>query len=431
MHSIRHFLELQADRVEATLAAHRCPARITGGTVGPRLIRFHLDPAPHTRFAALHSLADDIALALRTPSVTIHRGQEGVILEFAHPDPQPVTLLALLQTIKPLPSGTALLGVQANGVPLLAQFASPEVAHILVAGTTGCGKSVLLRTLAASLILTQRPAAVSLVAIDPKGRTFPPGFACPHLLRPVVTAPAEADELLRSLALLMKVRDERRESQPLIVVLIDELADLVMSDAGVESTLLRLTQRGREAGIHLVAATQRPSAAILSGLVRANFPLRLVGRVVSPEDARIAAGQGGVPAHQLVGRGDFLAVTSRNVVRFQAAQVTLAELQAAVGSEKGAPAAFTLPPAPVELPDVPPADDLAELTEQLRPWWAEHGGEWGSKTQALRYLFGDAAPTGGSYWRLTEAVIARLENSTTTTALLPSSGTFHSRTERP
>jgi S-DNA-T family DNA segregation ATPase FtsK/SpoIIIE len=169
------------------------------------------------------------------------------------------------------------------------------VAHILVAGTTGCGKSVLLRTLAASLILTQRPGAVSLLAIDPKGRTFPAGFACPHLLRPVITASAEASELLRSLVLLMKARDERRESQPLIVVLIDELADLVMSDAGVESALLRLTQRGREAGIHLVAATQRPSAAILSGLVRANFPLRLVGRVVSPEDAQIAAGQGGVP----------------------------------------------------------------------------------------------------------------------------------------
>jgi hypothetical protein len=92
----------------------------------PPAHRFHLDPAPHTRFAALHSLADDIALALRTPSVTIHRGQEGVILEFAHPDPQPVMLLPLLHTIGTLPSGAALLGIQANGVPLLRSSPVPK-----------------------------------------------------------------------------------------------------------------------------------------------------------------------------------------------------------------------------------------------------------------------------------------------------------------
>lgn len=335
--SLRPYLEYQADRVEAVLAAHRAPVRVTGGTVGPRLIRFFLNPAPHIRFSAIKSLADDLALAMRVPSLTIERSKEGIVLEFSNPNPTPVSLLTLLDEVRPLPISTVLLGLTDAGAPLLARLSAPEVAHILVAGTTGSGKSVLLRTMAASLALSHRPDVLSMVCIDPKARTFSVLDGLPHLPRPPIADLAEAVEALDSLVRMMEIRDRRGErpdvgvgsSAPRIVVFIDELADLIMlGEKSVTESLTRLVQRGREAGIHLVAATQHPSSAILSSLMRANFPLRLVGKVVSADDARVASGRAGTNAHLLNGRGDFLAVSGGDPpIRFQVACADETELR--------------------------------------------------------------------------------------------------------
>ena len=336
---IRPYLEYQADRVEAVLAAHRAPGRITGGTVGPRIIRFFLNPAPHTRFSSIRRLADDLALAMRVPNLAVDRDENGVVLAFANPDPNPVDLLPLLDDARPVPTATAVLGLTDDGVPLLARLSAPDVAHVLVAGTTGSGKSVLLRTMACSLVLTHRPYALRILAIDPKGRTFRALEAVPHFTRPLISDPAEALEALHSLLRTMEIRDQRGElpgvtqgGVPRIVVFIDELADLMMAGGkAVTEALTRLAQRGREAGIHLVAATQHPSAAILGSVMRANFPLRLVGRVVSAQDARVAAGRGGTDAHLLHGRGDFLAVSGgAHPIRFQVANVEEDEIREAV-----------------------------------------------------------------------------------------------------
>jgi S-DNA-T family DNA segregation ATPase FtsK/SpoIIIE len=322
--SIRPYLEYQADRVEAVLAAHRAPGRITGGTVGPRLIRFILNPAPHIRFAKIRTLADDLALAMRVPTLQVQRGTEGVVLEFPNPNPRPVKLLSMLPEVLPLPSSTALLGLTDAGLPLLARLSAPEVAHVLVCGTTGSGKSVLLRTIAASLVLTHECAALQLMCIDPKARTFKPFADVPHLTRPPVTHMSEAVEALHSLLRIMEIRDRRGENTPRLVLFIDELADLILQGGdSVSEALTRLAQRGREAGIHLVAATQRPSSDILSGLIRANFPLRLVGKVASSHDAVVAAGRGGSGAHLLNGRGDFLAMSGGDEpIRFQVAYIS-------------------------------------------------------------------------------------------------------------
>ncbi len=328
---LRHYLEAQADRVEMVLSAHRAPGHVTGGTVGPRLIRFFLNPAPHIRFSAIRRLADDLALALKVPNLRIDRGAEGVVLEFDNPDPKPVELLRLLPDVvldengdeDPLPVSTALLGLTDGGLPLLARLSSPDVAHILVAGTTGSGKSVLLRTIALSLVLTHNPKDLQLICLDPKGRTFRALDGVPHLLRPPVLDLPDVLEVLNSLLKAMEVRDRHGERSPQVVVMIDELADLILQGGDEVTTVVtRLVQRGRESGIHVVAATQRPSSAILSGLMRANFPLRLVGRVVSTSDARVAAGRGGTDAHLLSGRGDFLAVGGgARPIRFQVAYV--------------------------------------------------------------------------------------------------------------
>lgn len=403
---MRTYLEQQADRTEALLAAHNAPARVVGGTVGPRLIRFDLQPAHTTRFAALQRLTDDLALALRVPSLRIHYNQNGVALEFPNPNPKPVTLKYLLSD--PLPFATMALGLTAEGTPLFARLIAADVAHVLVSGTTGAGKSVLLRSMAASLIMSNRPGAVALVAIDPKARTFPENFNPAHFVKPVVTTSQEAASLLAALVALMEQRDARGENRPVVAVFIDELADLIFEGGDtVTHNLTRILQRGREAGLHVVAATQRPSAAVLSGLMRANFPLRLVGRVVSPEDARIAAGRGGTGAEKLEGRGDFIAVTGGEARRFQAAIISREEL---LQLPNGGGSIFALPKVQTaQVLDQAQEDDLDLLTERLRPWWSKHGGEWGSKTQAVKRLFGDEAAAGGYAWQMTQAAIDRLE----------------------
>jgi len=407
MSLLKTYLESQADRIEAVLATHKAPSRITGGTVGPRVICFDLEPAPTVRLATIQRLSDDLALALRVPSLRINRNRRGAVLEFPNPQPQPVRLLPLLEG-ETLPFATIALGLTAAGTPLLARLPSADVAHVLVSGTTGAGKSVLLRSMAASLIHCNRPGAVALLAIDPKGRTFPADFNPPHLLRPVVTDPAAAADVLASLVALMQQRDTRRENRPLVAVVIDELADLVFAGGdAVTKNLSRLLQRGREAGIHIIAAIQRPSAAVLCGLMRANFPLRLVGRVVSPEDSRIASGRGGVGAEKLEGRGDFIAVSGGETRRFQAAIITRAELLVLTHRPQHSKTELTLPPAPQ--PAELTADDLDFLTARLRPWWRQHGGAWGGKTAALRFLFGAETQPGGYAWQMTQAAIDRLE----------------------
>jgi len=193
--------------------------------------------------------------------------------------------------------------------------------------------------MATSLVLTQSPRALRILCLDPKGRTFRALTDAPHLTRPVVSQPAEAREALDSLLHTMELRDRRGELPtddaagpahthvPRVLVFIDELADLIMAEGdAITGAITRLVQRGREAGIHLIAATQHPSAAILSSLMRANFPLRLVGRVASASDARVATGRGGTDAHRLQGRGDFLAITGEHPIRFQVADIAEGEI---------------------------------------------------------------------------------------------------------
>ena len=215
-----------------------------------------------------------------------------------------------------------------SGTPLLLRLSSPDVVHVLVAGTTGSGKTALVRTLLASLALFNRQGAVQLVLIDPKGRGFGPLAELPHVLGRVAATPEEGVLALGWLVSEMERRDRDGISSPALVVGIDELADLLATGGkAVEQALMRLAQRGREAGIHLVACTQKPAAEAMSGVLKANFPVRLVGSVASPDDARVAAGIAGTGAEKLLGRGDFLLVSKGEVIRFQAAYVAEGDLR--------------------------------------------------------------------------------------------------------
>ncbi|MGD1995588.1 MAG: DNA translocase FtsK [Anaerolineae bacterium] len=320
---MRKMLEYQADRIEAVLAQHKVPGRVTGGTVTPRWVRFQVLPSIGARISRIKGLVEELAAALDAPSCRVARQGAAVMIEVPRDDARPVRLMPLLSTLGDVPPVTAVLGLAEDGVPLLIRLPSPDVAHILVAGTTGSGKTALLRTMILSLALRHpRRGGLALVLMDPKGRAFADLEDLPQLTRPVVVEVEEAVEALRSLVRLMKRRDREAVSQPPVVVFIDELTDLMMVGGSVaEEQLTRLVQRGREAGIHIVAATQKPTAAVIGSLVKSNFPVRLVGKVASARDAQVASGWSGTGAERLLGRGDFVAVAEGKVCRFQAAYV--------------------------------------------------------------------------------------------------------------
>jgi S-DNA-T family DNA segregation ATPase FtsK/SpoIIIE len=328
----RRRLDRQANAIESTLATHKIQGRVWGGTVTPRFIRYDLTAALGTRIQKALALRGEIAYSLGVSDIRIYR-QGGVIrVEVPRGQTQVVRLTALCEGLPSLPKLTAILGVDSDGSPLLLRLPSPDVAHVLVAGTTGSGKTALLRGIILSLIDHNPQRLLQLALIDPKGRGFTMFAQTPHLVRPIITDGKAAVSLLWDLVQEMERRDHGQRSVPAIVLVIDELADLRMANGkDVEEALTRLTQRGREAGIHVVVATQRPAATIVGGLVKANLPVRLVGAVGSPEDAKIATGIAKSGAERLNGRGDFLLVSRGETIRFQAAYVEEAETHKIVG----------------------------------------------------------------------------------------------------
>jgi S-DNA-T family DNA segregation ATPase FtsK/SpoIIIE len=169
---------------------------------------------------------------------------------------------------------------------------------------------------------------LQLALIDPKGRGLVPFDGLPHLLEPVVTRVDQAVVVLNRLVEQMEQRDLEGRSEPRVVVVLDELADLIqVGGRAVEGAVTRLTQRGREAGIHVVACTQKPAASVIGGLVKSNFPVRLVGSVASPEDAKVATGLAGTGAERLLGQGDFVVVAKGQVTRLQAAYIEEAQVR--------------------------------------------------------------------------------------------------------
>jgi S-DNA-T family DNA segregation ATPase FtsK/SpoIIIE len=325
----RQWLDYEADQIEALLAAHRQEALVVGVQVSPRWVRFGLQLALGTRISSIENLSEELALALEAPTVRITRSGGQLAIEIPLPHPEPVHLLSLLQDAPMLPPVTAVLGLSAEGELYTLPLMAPEVTHLLVAGTTGCGKTELLRSIVLSLALYNRQAHLQLVLIDPKRRGLMPLEGLPHLLAPVAAEPDEAQKLLEYVVAEMERRDrENAPATPRIIVVIDEVGDLLaVADKEVERLLVRLTQRGRESGFHIIVSTQRPSAEAVPSAIKANLPARLIGRVASAQEALMATGISGTNAETLIGSGDFMAVAGAQVVRFQAAYTGPADIQ--------------------------------------------------------------------------------------------------------
>ena len=361
-------LNAQADRIEAVLAQHKAPGRVEGGTVTPRFIQFKLAPVMGTKVAKISSLAEEIALALGSREARIYREGAGINVEIPRNRPAAVRLLPLCRRLALVPQVTAVLGVDEGGAPLLLRLTAPDVAHVLIAGTTGSGKTALARTFLTSLAMHNRQSQVQIILIDPKGRGFGPLSYFPHVLNGVQNSPELALSALRWTVREMERRDREEISTPALVVAVDELADLIQTGGKeVEQVLTRIAQRGREAGVHLVACTQKPTAGLIGGAMKANFPVRLGGAVAGADEARYATGVADSGADKLEGKGDFLLVAKGTSTRFQAAWIgpnDLALVSRALteGGRKsrrwqldGDEADVPLP----EMPDTGPADEPA------------------------------------------------------------------------
>jgi len=328
---MRRLWELQAEKIEMVLASHNITARVRGGVITPRFIRYQLYPEVGTRLNKIRDLAEEIALFLGVQNCRIYRLKGVINVEIPRSRSRSVSLLHLCARLAEVPPCTPVLGLDEEGMPLLLSLPSPDVAHVLISGTTGSGKTELARTMIASLAMYNHQGRLQLVLIDPKRRGFGVFEGLPHLLAPITTDVEEAISLLGRLVKEMERRDKEGIGEPHVVIFIDELAELTMAGTReAELLLTRLTQRGREAGLHVVACTQKPTASVLGSLAKANFPVRLVGRVTTPEEAKVATGLAKSGAEKLLGRGDFLVVSNGLTIRFQAAYISPAQIKSLV-----------------------------------------------------------------------------------------------------
>ncbi len=351
---LRPWLEEQANQIEQLCRAHHLWVRVQGGTVTPRLVRFQLVIDSAIPIKRLTALQEDLALALKVPSARISRHEGVLALEIPRPQPATVPLVRIQAGLPTLPPLTALLGRDADGSPLLLRLTAPEVAHCLIAGTTGSGKTALARTLLTSLALANDPDDLRFLLVDPKGRGLAPFTGLSHLAAPPLTDPVQVEQRLGWLVEEMEWRERANVRNPCVVVAVDEVADLLTASPLSGELLTRLATRGREAGLHLVLCTQKPSAESIGTLLRANLPCRLVGRVTSAQEAVLAAGIKGTGAEKLLGRGDFLLVASGETVRFQAAYVATKEITTMVEMIQGEMDERRQPPVELDEPEPAP-----------------------------------------------------------------------------
>lgn len=336
----------QAELIEQKLFRFGIKGTVTAMHVGPVITTYQYQPDPDTKLSKISALSDDLALALQALSVRIIApipGTNVVGIEVPNKVRNEVLLGSIL-TAKTEAHSMQLpiaLGVDTCGNPLLFDLA--RAPHMLIAGSTGSGKSVCLNTLLVSLIAARNPQELRLVLIDPKRLELCSYTNIPHLLQPIINEPTHAVQVLQWIVSIMEeryellaqagVRDiiqyrQTGQEMPYIVVVIDELADLMMTaSASIETSIARIAQMARAAGIHLIVATQRPSVDVITGVIKVNFPTRIAFRVTSKVDSRTILDA--IGAEQLLGRGDMLLMTatSATIQRAHGAYVSDTEIQ--------------------------------------------------------------------------------------------------------
>jgi S-DNA-T family DNA segregation ATPase FtsK/SpoIIIE len=338
-----------ADALVTCLAHFGVEATVIGQIAGPRVTRYELQLAPGTKVGKVANLKDDLSYALATTEIRILApipGKQAVGVEVPNLSPSVVTLGDIYDDLPATASPLAVwLGKDISGAAVWADLA--RMPHILIAGTTGSGKSGCINTILTSILLRATPDEARLILIDPKRIELNYYESIPHLLTPVVSSPKEASAVLLNVVTEMERRYERlsqvrarnlpeanrafrkrgEEELPYLLVVIDELADLMMvSPQEVEDSIIRLAQKSRAVGIHLVLATQRPSVDVITGMIKANVPSRIAFAVSSQTDSRVILDSNG--AESLLGQGDMLfkPLGTSRLQRVQGAFVTEEEV---------------------------------------------------------------------------------------------------------
>ncbi|MGB3024044.1 MAG: DNA translocase FtsK 4TM domain-containing protein [Candidatus Saccharimonadales bacterium] len=318
-----------AQIIKDTLSEFSIDVEMEGANIGPKVTQYTLKPPSGVKLNRISALETNIALNLAAQALRIEApipGQRAVGIEVPNRKAADVRLYGILtakqwsSAIEPL---SFAIGKDIAGDAVVGEL--NKMPHLLIAGQTGSGKSVMINTLLSSLLYRNSPADMRLILVDPKQVEMTPYADIPHLLTPIITEPEKTisalkwavNEMERRYTLLaeVKVRDIKsynskkpEEPMPYIVIVIDELADLMMIAArDVEALIVRLAQKARAVGVHLVLATQRPSVDVITGLIKANVPARIAFTVASQVDSRTILDQ--IGAEKLLGQGDMLMLT--------------------------------------------------------------------------------------------------------------------------
>lgn len=354
-------IHANAAKLERTFQSFGVKARVTQVHLGPAVTKYEVHPDVGVKVSKIVSLSDDLALALAAKDIRIEApipGKSAIGIEVPNSEVAVVSLREVLEaTQNNKPEAKLLIGLgrDITGEAVLAEL--NKMPHLLVAGSTGSGKSVCINGIITSILMRAKPHEVKLMMIDPKMVELNVYNGVPHLLAPVVTEPKKASQALKKVVSEMERRYdlfshtgtrniegyndhvkrhniEENDKQPLlpyIVVIVDELADLMMvASSDVEDSITRLAQMARAAGIHLIIATQRPSVDVITGVIKANIPSRIAFAVSSATDSRTILDMGG--AEKLLGRGDmlFLPVGASKPVRVQGAFLSDNEVEETV-----------------------------------------------------------------------------------------------------
>jgi len=354
-------IQANAKKLEQTLLSFGVKAKVVQVHLGPAVTKYEVMPDVGVKVSRIVNLQDDLALALAAKDIRMEApipGKSAIGIEVPNSEVAVVTLREVLESKENNKPDAKLLigfGRDITGQAILAEL--DKMPHLLVAGSTGSGKSVCINGIIISILMRAKPHEVKMMMIDPKMVELNVYNGIPHLLAPVVTDPKKASQALQKVVSEMERRydlfshtgtrnikgynnyverynqehDEQMPKLPYIVVVIDELADLMMvASHDVEDAITRLAQMARAAGIHLIIATQRPSVDVITGVIKANIPSRIAFAVSSAVDSRTILDMGG--AERLLGRGDmlFMPAGTSKPIRVQGAFVSDEEVQTVV-----------------------------------------------------------------------------------------------------